>query len=162
MNDKIIIYKSPSADTRSAKGDVSKDELLSSTLSHILDVQNVGGFLADRFKEQISNHDHTKIDYLDEFFADFTSGKKGAEFKKLPWWEKHMTERHHLNDSVPEDVNLIDVLEMVVDCTVAGLARSGEVYDISIPSDVLTKAINNTKQLIIDNTEILDEPDVND
>lgn len=162
MNDKIIIYKSPSADTRSAKGEVSKDELLSSTLSHILDVQNVGGFLADRFKEQISNHDHTKIDYLDEFFADFTSGKQGAEFKKLPWWEKHMTERHHLNDSVPEDVNLIDVLEMVVDCTVAGLARSGEVYDISIPSDIISKAINNTKQLIIDNTEILDEPDVND
>ena len=68
-----------------------------------------------------------------------------------------MTERHHLNDSVPDDVNLIDVLEMVIDCTVAGLARSGEVYDITIPNDVLVKAINNTKDLIIDSTEVVDE-----
>lgn len=105
-------------------------------------------------KKQVLEHDHTKLDYLDEFYEDFTSGKKGKEFKKLPWWQIHKTERHHLNDSVPEDVNLIDVLEMVIDCTVACLARSGEVYDITIPQDVLLKAINNTKQLIIDNTEI--------
>lgn len=65
-----------------------------------------------------------------------------------------MTERHHLNDSVPEDVNLVDVLEMVIDCTVAGLARSGEVYDITIPQEVLEQAIDNTKQLIINNTEV--------
>ena len=68
-----------------------------------------------------------------------------------------MTERHHLNDNVPEDVNLIDVLEMVIDCTVAGLARSGEVYNITIPNDVLIKAIDNTKNLIIDATEVIDE-----
>lgn len=67
-----------------------------------------------------------------------------------------MTERHHLNDSVPEDVNLIDVLEMVIDCTVAGLARSGSVYDITIPEDVLKKAIDNTKQMIIDNVDVIE------
>ena len=73
----------------------------------------------------------------------------------MPWFKnRHMTERHHLNDRVPDDVNLLDVLEMVIDCTAAGLARSGSVYDITIPVDVLNKAINNTKQLIIDNTEV--------
>ena len=157
MEDKIKIVRSPNADTRSAVGDVTKEELLNQTLSHILDVQNVGQWLAEKLKDQVAEHDHTKIDYIDEFYQDFVSGKQGAEFKVLPWWQKHMTERHHLNDSVPEDVNLIDVLEMVIDCTVAGLARSGEVYDITIPNEVLVKAINNTKDLIINNTEVVDE-----
>ena len=157
MEEKIKIVKSPNADTRSAKGDVSKEELLNQTLSHILDVQNVGQMLAEKLKDQVSEHDHTKIDYIDEFYQDFVSGKQGAEFKALPWWQKHMTERHHLNDSVPDDVNLIDVLEMVIDCTVAGLARSGSVYDITIPNDVIEKAINNTKDLIINSTEVVDE-----
>ena len=152
--EKIKIKKSKDADTRTATGEVTKESLRDNTLSHISDVQNVGFELAEMLKKQVLEHDHTKLDYLDEFYEDFTSGKKGKEFKKLPWWQIHKTERHHLNDSVPEDVNLIDVLEMVIDCTVAGLARSGEVYDITIPQDVLLKAINNTKQLIIDNTEI--------
>ena len=157
MKEKIKIVKSPNADTRSAEGDVSKEELLNQTLSHILDVRNVGNMLAEKLKDQVIEHDHTKLDYIDEFYQDFVSGKQGAEFKALTWWKKHMTERHHLNDSVPEDVNLIDVLEMVIDCTVAGLARSGDVYDITIPNDVLARAINNTKDLIINNTEIISE-----
>lgn len=157
MKEKIKIVKSPNADTRSAEGDVSKEELLNQTLSHILDVRNVGNMLAEKLKDQVIEHDHTKLDYIDEFYQDFVSGKQGAEFKALTWWKKHMTERHHLNDSVPDDVNLIDVLEMVIDCTVAGLARSGDVYDITIPNDVLARAINNTKDLIINNTEIISE-----
>ena len=156
-SEKIKIYKSPNADTRSAKGNVSKDELLSQTVSHIFDVQNVGQYLAEKFKDQICEHDHTKVDYIDEFYDNFISGKQGEDFKSLSWWQKHMTERHHLNDSVPDDVNLLDVLEMVVDCTVAGLARSGSVYDITIPNEVLVKAINNTKNLIINNVEVVDE-----
>jgi hypothetical protein len=154
--DKILIYKSENADTRSSNGDVTRDELLNSTLSHIVDVQHVGYWLAEKLKEQVLEHDHTKVDYIDDFYADFTSGKQNAEFKSLPWWQKHKTERHHLNDSVPEDVNLIDVLEMVIDCTVAGLARSGEVYGIEISKDVLDKAIENTKNMIIENTEVID------
>lgn len=157
MENKITIVKSPNADTRTAKKDITKDELLSQTVSHIFDVQRVGVMLADMLKNQVSEHDHTKIDYIDEFYDNFISGKQGEDFKALSWWQKHMTERHHLNDSVPEDVNLIDVLEMVIDCTVAGLARSGEVYDITIPNEVLVKAISNTKDLIINNTEVVDE-----
>lgn len=154
--DKIKIPKSQDADTRTSKGVVTKETLLQNTESHINDVQRVGLWLTLKLKEQLINHDHTKIDNIDEFYTDFTSGKKGVDFKALPWWQKHKTERHHLNDSVPEDVNLIDVLEMVIDCTVAGLARSGEVYEITIPSDVLNRAVTNTSKLIVDNTEIVD------
>ena len=160
-NDKIRIFKTQDADTRSATSDVTKDKLLSNTLSHILDVQNVGQWLAEMFKDQLSQHDHTKIDYIDEFYKDFNEqlhSKDKPNFKEMPWFQnRHLTERHHLNDRVPDDVNLLDVLEMVVDCTCAGLARSGNVYPITIPQDVLEKAIENTKQLIIDNTEIIDE-----
>ena len=153
---KLIIPTSKDADTRSSTGEVTKKSLLQNTYSHIEDVNVVGEFLTNKITEQLKEHDYTKVQYIDEFYQDFTSGKKGAEFKALPWWQIHMTERHHLNDSVPKDVNLIDVLEMVIDCTVAGLARSGSVYDIEIPQNVLKQAINNTKQLIIDNTVVKD------
>ena len=152
----IAIPKSQDADTRTARGDVTKESLLQNTYSHINDVQNVGFWLCNKLKEQLTQHDHTKIDYIDEFYEDFTSKKQGKDFKSLGWFQKHLTERHHLNDRCPDDVNLIDVMEMVIDCTVAGLARSGEVYDISIPTEILNKAIENTKNLIIANTEIVD------
>lgn len=156
----IIIYKSNNADTRSAEPNVTKDQLEKDTLSHINDVQTVGYWLIDKLKLQLAEHDHTKLDYIDEFYKDFNEqlqSKDKPNFKEMPWFKnRHMTERHHLNDSVPDDVNLLDVLEMVIDCTCAGLARSGDVYPITIKQEVLEKAIENTKNLIIDNTEVID------
>lgn len=157
----ILIYKSTDADSRGASKTATKDDLFQNTLSHIADVQNVGEWLANKFKNQLAEHDHTKLEYLDEFYNDFVEqlqSENKPNFKEMPWFKnRHMTERHHLNDSVPEDVNLLDVLEMVIDCTVAGLARSGSVYPITIPGDVIEKAIENTKNLIIENSEVVDE-----
>lgn len=157
----ILIYKSTDADSRSASKTATKDDLFQNTLSHIADVQNVGEWLTNKFKNQLAEHDHTKLEYLDEFYNDFVEqlqSENKPNFKEMPWFKnRHMTERHHLNDSVPEDVNLLDVLEMVIDCTIAGLARSGSVYPITIPGDVIEKAIENTKNLIIENSEVVDE-----
>lgn len=156
----IIIYKSQNADTRSAKQGTTKEELEQDTLSHIDDVQDVGYWLASKFKDQLAQHDHTKLEYIDEFYHDFNEKLQDGskDFKNMNWFKnRHMTERHHLNDSVPEDVNMLDVLEMIVDCTCAGLARSGDVYPISIPQDVLEKAIENTKNLIIANAEVVEK-----
>ena len=161
--DKVQVVKSNDADTRSAEGNVTKESLIKSTLLHIGDVENVGTVLAKQFIEQIARHDHTKIEYIDEFYNDFKDQLENEDknFKEMPWFkERHLTERHHLNDSVPEDVNLLDVLEMVIDCTVAGLARSGSVYPLTIPQEVLEKAIDNTMNLIIENTEVID-PSIN-
>lgn len=83
--DKIIIKRSPNADTRTSKSDITKKELLQQTYSHIDDVNNVGAWLADKFKEQIKNHDHTKVEGIDQFYKDFTTGMQNGEFKKLPW-----------------------------------------------------------------------------
>lgn len=57
-------------------------------------------------------------------------------------------ERHHLLSNCPDDVNLIDVLEMISDCVCAGMARSGEVRDLEIDDNILKKAVNNTAQMI--------------
>jgi hypothetical protein len=65
-------------------------------------------------------------------------------------------ERHHLDDRVPDDVNLLDVIEMVVDCVVAGMARTGEVYPIELSNDILQKALKNTKELLIKHTKVQD------
>ena len=157
--EEIIIRKSNNADSRSADVDVTKDDLMRDTLSHIGDVRNVGYWISEKLQDQLTEHDYTKIDYIDEFYHDFREqlNSKEAHFKEMPWFKnRHMTERHHLNDSVPEDVNLIDVLEMVIDCTVAGLARSGNVYPITISPEILQKAVENTSNLIINNTKIVD------
>lgn len=156
MENKVIIKKSSDADSRTASKTVTKNQLIENTNLHIEDVNNVGTMLVNMFLLQISKHDHTKLDYIDEFYDNFVRSLNGENFKDLDWWQIHKTERHHLNDSVPEDVNLLDVLEMVVDCTVAGLARSGDVYPITIPQEVIEKAIENTKNLIINNVEVID------
>lgn len=157
--EKIQIKRSKDADTRSASQGVTKEQLLANTKSHISDVQNVGNWIAEAFKTQLSQHDYTKTEFIDEFYNDFSEvlKDKNKSFKDMKWFkERHITERHHLNDRVPDDVDLIDVLEMVIDCTCAGLARSGDVYPIEIDPEILKKAINNTKDLIIANTEVID------
>lgn len=152
----LKIKKSENADTRSAKGKVTKEDLIKNSLLHIEDVVNVGNWFADLLKEKVLKHDYTKIEDIDMFYKDFISGKQGQAFKELEWYQKHLTERHHLNDRCPEDVNLLDILEMVIDCSVAGLARSGEIYPIKIKNETLQKAVENTKKLIVNNVEIIE------
>jgi hypothetical protein len=49
---------------------------------------------------------------------------------------------------VPSDVNLIDVLDMIADCVMAGMARSGSVYPLKINPEVLARAFENTVELL--------------
>jgi hypothetical protein len=37
---------------------------------------------------------------------------------------------------------------MIVDCVMAGMARSGSVYDLKLPPEVLEKAFQNTVELL--------------
>ena len=65
------------------------------------------------------------------------------------WYQLHIrAERHHLLSHCQDDVNLIDVLEMISDCVCAGMARSGEIRDLEIDSDILNRAVKNTAELI--------------
>jgi hypothetical protein len=123
------------------------------------DVRQGCKFFAEKLIESGSYHDHTKLNYIDEFYDDFSkvaNEKRYEDFKKLDWWQKHLIERHHLNDKVPKDVNLIDVLEMMVDGCMAGMARSGSVYDIRIDSETLHRAVKNTQKLLLNNVKVVD------
>lgn len=146
----IKIKKNPNGDTRTASKNVSFEEFQKANNMHISDVNNVMNFLSNYVKRRGMFHDHTKKSQEKLFYDNFLSTiNNGTDFIKDEWYQFHVQmERHHLLSHCPDDVNLIDVLEMIVDCTCAGLARSGEVRPMEINDDILHKAIDNTVELI--------------
>jgi len=156
---KIRINPSPNADTRTAGKIPSKADLLKATLQHIGDVRQALGFFADMLKDATLRHDNTKISGMDEFYSDVAKGLKGPEFKAGEWYRRHVSEeRHHLSERCPQDVSLIDVLEMAADVTMAGMGRNGgKVYEPEIDSEILRRAYANTIELLMANVEVMDE-----
>ena len=155
----ISIRKSPSADSRTAEGPVSVEELTRSTEMHIADVSNALRFVANEIERRGEFHDHTKVEHMDEFQAALNCG----HIKETEWYKMHITEeRHHLKSNVPNDVNMIDVIEHVCDCVMAGMARSGQVYDVDIPPETLALALNNTVELLKSVTYIDQEEKISD
>lgn len=152
----IKIKETKKCDTRTIRAGEkpTKEVARAETEEHISAVNKCARFLASKLLEQCAKHDHTKLDNFDEFYDALCTGYAGKEFKDLAWWEKHLAERHHLNDRCPKDVTLIDVIEMICDCVAAGLARSGEVYDLKLSNEVLKTAFENTAKLLIDNIEV--------
>ena len=150
---KIRIKKSSTADTRTCDwSKVTKDVLLSSSRQHIEDVREGLHLFVRMIIKASDDHDHTKISAIDSFFADFQNG-----FKTTKWWEMHeAVERHHISNQavIRYDVNLIDVLEYVVDCVMAGKARSGSVYPLKLPHELLEKAFQNTVKILTDSVEV--------
>ena len=134
----IEIEKSATADTRTCDfANTSKETLLASSYQHIADVREAIFFMQDKLLEAAEVHDHDKIGDIDGFHRDFVTG-----FKQTEWWDKHRKlNRHHLlaEDGIPADVNLIDVLDMIADCVMAGMGRSGSVYPLDIKPEVQTK-----------------------
>ena len=159
MNDgKIRIRMSPSADTRTADNMVSKDELRQSSEMHILDVQRAMKWLENKMEEAAKRHDWTKIEYLNQFYKQFHNAQETGEWGN-GWYDKiHIVkERHHLNDNCPDNVSLIDVLEMLCDCVMAGLARTGEYHPEEPDPEILVRAYRNTAKMLVENTEIVEE-----
>mgnify|MGYP003300640039 CR=1 FL=1 len=150
MNDRRSILKSPSADTRSADHAVTMKELEKSTAMHISDVAKAMRWFADRIEEAGETHDWTKMEFMDEFYDQFSKAQKTGEWGNGWYDEIHIVkERHHLNDRVPVDVDLVDVFEHIADCVMAGLARSGEFRKEDIPVSVLKKAYDNTVEKLL-------------
>lgn len=143
----IEIEQNKTADTRSCDyANVSRETLLASSRQHIGDVAKGLGFFSGLLLEAAARHDYDKLSDIDGFHADFVTG-----FAQTGWWDRHRKlNRHHLlmADGVPEDVNLIDVLDMVADCVMAGMARTGEVYPLNIPQELLLRAFQNTVTLL--------------
>lgn len=149
----IYIKKSKTADTRTCDwSKVNKGTLLDSSNQHIEDVEKGLKFFSDLLQKAAVEHDLDKITKIDWFYQDFVSG-----FKTPGWWDNHRKiNRHHLDhpDGIPEDVNLLDVLEHIVDCVMAGMGRVGKVYPLKLNDELLQKAFNNTVKLLQYNVEV--------
>ncbi len=150
----ITIHKSPTADTRTCDfANTSKETLLASSHQHIADVREGLRFLESMVRKAAENHDFDKITDIDGFHRDFLTG-----FERTEWWDRHrILNRHHLNmaDGVRDDVNLIDVMDFIVDCVMAGMARSGSVYPLELPAYLLEKAFQNTVELMKRNVQVI-------
>jgi len=143
----IAVSKSPTADTRTCDfANTPKAVLLASSRQHIGDVVKALAFFSGKIVEAAGEHDYDKLTEIDWFHKDFVTG-----FKETGWWDNHRAiHRHHLDkaDGVPPDVNLLDVLEHIADCVMAGMARSGSVYELKLSDELLQRAFKNTVELL--------------
>jgi hypothetical protein len=143
----IYIKKSQTADTRTCDfSKVTKEQLYASSVQHRDDVRKGMDFFREKLQFAADCHDSDKLTDIDGFHRDFLTG-----FKQTGWWDAHRKiNRHHLlqEDGIPADVDLIDVLDMLVDCVMAGMGRSGSVYPLNISPEVLTTAFQNTVELL--------------
>ena len=148
----IKIKKCPAVD--------SKEELLIAIAMHKSDVQKGCAFIANKIIEAGINHDNTKMTAVDVniFMEERESGKLESN-----WLKSHRkNNRHHFHqlDNCPDDYNLIDVIEALVDCTVAIKARRGQTAKMSpdfISPELLAKAFKNTLEML--ENEIMVEDD---
>lgn len=143
----MIIHKSSTADTRTCDfANTPKAVLLASSRQHIGDVVKALAFFSGYLVQAAGEHDYDKLTAIDWFHEDFVTG-----FKQTGWWDNHRKiHRHHLDkpDGVPGNVNLLDVLEHIADCVMAGMARSGSVYELKLSDELLQRAFKNTVELL--------------
>jgi len=131
---------------------VTKSQLYMATMHHRSDVKNGLTFFKYMLERIMLEHDMDKISDFDSFHNGFIT-----RFEDRKWIDKHTANnKHHAlsHECTPEDINLIDLLEIIVDCTVAGMSRRGDVYPIIISEKMLVKAFNNTFNLLKDQIEL--------
>lgn len=154
---KVVIKETPNADSRTMEGkELDRDLIFEDTKSHIKGVQDIMEEMSNKLLDNSKRHDFTKIKEFDGFF-DMLSElvTNGHNVNGNKWWELHITdERHHVLNKEPKDVNLFDILELIADVNASGMARTGEVYDIQMPGDLLIRAFNNTMRMVKNSIEV--------
>ena len=126
-----IIYKNSNGDTRTAPKNVTFKEFQKANDMHREDVKNTMNEVAFLLMKKGKKHDWTKKDYEEMFYNNFLSTlNNGTNFIEDEWYQLHIEkEKHHLFSKCHDNVDLLDVIEMVVDCVCAGKARSGEIKE---------------------------------
>ena len=156
----IKVKKHTEGDSRVAKELPSIKDFDTANRDHIADVVNLVSEFSKILKQQVVNHDFTKVfePYRSMFYRDLCNTIDGkmnfmdGEWAKIHYYEK---ERHHLKEHSPDDVNLFDVIEMICDCVVASKARGGK-CEVDIPTDLLVNAVQNTVSLLEDRVEVIE------
>jgi len=147
----IKIKKCPATD--------NKEELLVAIAMHISDVQKGCAVIANKIIEAGINHDNTKMTIadVDIFMEERESGNYNN------WLKSHRNNnRHHFHqlDNCPDDYNLVDVIESIVDCVTAIKARKGQTVKMAtdyISPELLAKAFKTTIEML--ENEIIVEND---
>jgi len=157
---KIEIKRNSLGDTRTATKVPTFAEFANANTMHVSDVYAMMNSIAQDIVARGLDHDITKRiePHMSLFYRELCAKIEGKidSFTDGEWYPMHcQTERHHLNEHCPDDVNLVDVIEMVCDCVCAGMARTGEIRPIEISTDILQKAVNNTAIMLANNVEII-------
>ena len=157
----IRIKTNKLGDTRTATHIPSISQFEQANRLHQEDVKNMMRAIASEIRDRGLVHDFTKTteSLKSLFYRELCATIEGKmdDFTAGNWYSEHCTyERHHLNVRCPDDVNLIDVIEMLCDCVCAGMARSGEVRPVEIDADILEKAVQNTITMLTDAIEIVE------
>ena len=157
--DTVKMKRNCLGDTRTATHMPTREEFREANWSHKDDVLNLAVAFATELRSRVGNHDWTKVQApYDEMFYELMRStiEDGADFMDGEWARLHydVLERHHLSRHCPSDVTLFDVLEMLFDCVSAGMTRSGSVYPIELPDEVLQKAMSNTVEYLVKHVEV--------
>ena len=157
----IKIKKHTEGDSRVAKEIPTFWAFVDANRDHIKDVRELSSFFATELTKRVAHHDWTKVEepYESMFYRDLCAVLEGRmDFFDGEWSKLHYNEleRHHLKRHCPDDVNMFDVIEMICDCVAAGMARNGDVYDVNIPEEVLTKAVKNTVELLKEQIQVVE------
>lgn len=155
----IDIEKNNLGDTRTTDRKPSFDEFTHANWQHREDVRIVMRGIADIITEAGLKHDYTKQTDVVQFYCDFCKVLDGSteKFTDMDWYQTHIREeRHHINSRCPDDVDLIDIIEHIVDCCCAEKTRSGYISPVVIDPGILQKAVENTVKLIDNNTRIVE------
>lgn len=152
----IELHKNPNGDTRTAPKGITFEQFQEANDNHKEDVKMTMQHISKMIAMKGAVHDWTKKRYEKDFYSDFLEAMCGGiDFVSGEWYQRHIArERHHLLSRCPDDVNLLDVIEMIVDCVCAGKTRSGEVRELEISPEILNKAFQNTVKLIDDMTVV--------
>ena len=132
-------------------GYTDEEQLLLDTLTHRDDVCECMKNIASYIEDIGEWHDWSKIEYFDDFQKDCLERLTTPQFKEREWYHIHTCkERHHINARTPSDVNFFDIIEMFVDCIVAGKTRTGKVNNsfLVLPQSVINEAYWNTIKLL--------------
>lgn len=154
--------KNTNGDTRSADHIPTIEEFNEANYNHKNDVKNLIFRFSEMLKDSAQDHDFSKTTepYRSMFYRDMVATMDGRlKFTDGEWYKLHSQklERHHLNEYVPDDVDLFDVIEMICDCVCAGMTRHGDIRPIEIKNEVLQKAIENTAEILKNQINLVDK-----
>lgn len=122
--------------------------------THRENVYKVMNEIAWYINETGTLHDWTKETFYEDYYQDTIEREYETDYNNREWYKIHTKyERHHIPSNPPVDINLIDIIEMIVDCIVTPIQNNTSInYDyLKLDETLLKEAYWNTITLIEDN-----------